>query len=231
MALAEDLKAYVKKTHDDLWQRRDGQVVPDAEDLSLKNEAVDLDAVVLYADLADSTDLVKGWKDWFAAEVYKNYLYCAARIIRDMGGEITAYDGDRIMAVFLGDTKNSNAAKTGLRIKWAVDNILQPAIRAKYPTSTYVLRQKVGIASSTLMVARTGIRGSNDLVWVGNSANIAAKHAALGANYSTYITEDVYNHLADWAKLGGDPRRNMWTDLGAITGLGRVYGSTWHWSF
>jgi class 3 adenylate cyclase len=174
---------------------------------------------------------VAGWQDWFAAEVYKNYLYCAARIIRGMGGEITAYDGDRIMAVFLGDTKNSNAAKAGLRIKWAVDNILQPAIEAKYPKNTYVLRQKVGIAASKLMAARTGIRGSNDLVWVGNSANIAAKLAALGTNYSTYITEDVYNRLADWAKRGGDPERNMWTDLGAITGLGRVYGSTWYWAF
>src|SRR4051794_12445175 len=126
MALADDLRAYVKKTIDDQWERRDGQAVPEAEDLSLKNEAVDLDAVVLYADLADSTNLVKGWKDWFAAEVYKNYLYCAARIVRSMGGEITAYDGDRIMAVFIGDAKNSNAAKTGLRINWAVGDIIKP---------------------------------------------------------------------------------------------------------
>jgi class 3 adenylate cyclase len=135
------------------------------------------------------------------------------------------------MAVFIGDTKNSNAAKAGLRIKWAVDNIIKPPIQTKYPSNKYVLRQKVGIAASTVMVARTGIRGSNDLVWVGNSANIAAKLAGLGTNYSTYITEDVYKHLAQWAKNGGNPERNMWTDLGVKTGLGRVYGSTWHWSF
>src|SRR4051812_36873707 len=62
----------------------------------LSNDAVEIDGTVLYADLAESTPLVKGYKDWFAAEVYKNYLYCAARIIRLRGGVITAYDGDRV---------------------------------------------------------------------------------------------------------------------------------------
>lgn len=231
MTLKDELNEYVKKTHENTWKRRDGLQVPDAADVQLGTDAVDLEATVLYADLADSSALVKGWKDWFAAEVYKNYLYCAAKIIRKNDGIITAYDGDRIMAVYLGGQKNSNAAKTGLQIKWAVDNILKPAIQAKYPKNTYVLKQKVGIDTSRLMVARTGIRGSNDLVWVGKSANAAAKLAALGTNYQTYISSGVYNVLLDWAKQGGEPKRNMWTDLGDVQGLGRVYGSTWYWSF
>lgn len=48
--------------------------------------------------------------------------------------------------------------------------------------------------ASKTMVSRTGIRGSNDLVWVGNAANIA-KLAALHSSYPTYITADVYNML------------------------------------
>lgn len=227
--LEDDLRAYVKATHDNVWKRRDGQKVPEAEDVTLGTDAVDLDAVVLYADLADSTGLVKGYKDWFAAEVYKNYLYCAAKIIRSNGGVITAYDGDRIMAVYIEGAKNSDAAKTGLQIHWAVDHIVQPAITARYPDTSFVLKQKVGIAASKVMVAKTGIRGSNDLVWVGHSANIAAKLAALSTNYSTYITQDVYNSLLDSSKFGGDPLRNMWTSLGNQPGLGNVYGSTWWW--
>lgn len=38
----------------------------------------------------------------FAAHVYKSYLACAARVIRSENGTITAYDGDRIMAVYTG---------------------------------------------------------------------------------------------------------------------------------
>lgn len=230
MSLADELREYAKKTHDSTWSRRNGQKVPSTGDVSLGNDAVDLDAVVLYADLKDSTGLVKGYKDWFASAVYKNYLYTVSRIIRAHDGSVTAFDGDRVMGVFIGGSKNSNAAKVALKINWAVKNILQPAIDAKYPNNTYKLQQKVGIAASETMVSRTGIRGSNDLVWVGNAANIAAKLAALHSSYPTYITADVYNMLSDETKFGGTPKRNMWTDLGDGDGYGKIYGSTFWWS-
>lgn len=230
LSLGDELKKYAKATHDEGWTRRDVTAVPEPDDLPLSNTAAILDGVVLYADLAESTALVKGYKDWFAAEVYKNYLYAAARIIRANGGEITAYDGDRVMAVYVGESKNTNAVKTALKINYAVTEILKPAIQAKYPKNTYVLKQKVGIDASELFIARTGIRGNNDLVWVGNAANNAAKMAALSTAYPTYISADVYNSLNESAKYGGDPRRNMWTDLGTSALGYRIYGSTWWWS-
>ena len=203
--------------------------MPDTDDVALGTDAVTLNGTVLYADLSDSTALVKGWKDWFAAEVYKNYLYCASRIIKAQGGEITAFDGDRIMAVYLGKSKNTSAVRTGLKIKWAVGNILQPALVAKYPDTKFKYSQKVGIDTSALFVARTGIRGSNDLVWVGNSANNAAKLAALDKGYSTYITGAIYTNINDEAKFGGDPKKNMWTDLGTSDFGYQLYGSNWTW--
>lgn len=229
MGLKEDLDAFVKKTIDDVWKTQDGQKVPTTEDLSLTNHAVKLEATVLYADLAESTAMVKNYKDWFAAEVYKNYLYCAARIIRSLGGEITAYDGDRVMAVFIGDSKNSNAAKCALKINYACKNVIQSAIKAKRPTTSFVLKQKVGIDKSALFIARTGIRGNNDLVWVGTAANNAAKMAALSTSYPSYISAAVYNALNDSAKIGSDGR-NMWTDLGSGALGTTIYGSTWWWS-
>ena len=230
MSLRDDLEKYAKKTHDDVWAKRDGQKVPEAEDVKLGTDAVLLDGTVLYADLAESTALVKDQPDWFAAEVYKNYLYCAARLIRANGGTVTAYDGDRVMGVFIGGTKNSDAAKCALKISWTVKNILRPAIKAKYPKRNYVIKQKIGIDTSELFVARTGIRGSNDLVWVGNAANNAAKMAALSANYSTYISADVYSMLLDTSKFGGNPRVNMWKDLGSSHLGYKIYGSTFMWS-
>jgi class 3 adenylate cyclase len=81
MTLKDDLESEVKKIFRDEWTERDGRVVPDLEDLELGNDAVKLNATVLYTDMADSTDLVDHHKDCFAAEVYKAYLRCAARII------------------------------------------------------------------------------------------------------------------------------------------------------
>lgn len=228
MALKDELVTYVQKVLDDQWQRRQGQKVPEPEDLALKNEAVELEAAVLYADLAASTKMVNGYSDWFAAEIYKNYLYCAAKIIRSNGGTITAYDGDRIMGVFIGDSKNSNAAKCGLQINYASTNIVNELTKKKHPTTDFVLKQKVGIDTSQLFIARTGIRGSNDLVWVGNAANNAAKLAALDPRYPTYISAEVYGRLNETSKYGKD-QQNMWTDLGTSALGYRIYGSAWWW--
>ena len=113
----------------------------------------------------------------------------SCRIIRSDGGEITAFDGDRVMAVYLGDSKNSNAAKSALKINWAVKNVINPAIKKQYPDTSFEVAQAIGIDTSELFVARTGIRGSNDLVWVGRAANYAAKLCSLrDEGYSTFIT-------------------------------------------
>lgn len=231
MTLHDDLENYASSTFRSVWRKRDGQKVPDTSDLSLSNDAVLLDGVVLYADLADSTGLVSRHTAEFAAEVYKTYLYCASRIITSCGGVITAYDGDRVMAVFIDGAKNTNAAKAALKIFYAVRKVVQPALDAQYPNSSYEVSHRVGIDASELLVARTGIRGSNDLVWVGNAANRAAKLSALKRSwdYATYITSPVYSSLLDESKYGGASAENMWKDLGsADMGFG-IYGSNWHW--
>lgn len=230
MSLNDELNTYVQNVLDEQWERRAGQKVPDPENVPLKNLAVELDATVLYADLAGSTKMVKTYKDWFATEAYKSYLYCASKIIRARGGTITAYDGDRVMGVFLGDNKNSAAAKSALQINWATKNIVNARIKKKYPKTSLVVNQRVGVDTSKLFVARTGIRGSNDLVWVGNAANNAAKMAALKTTYPSYITAAVYGMLHESSKMGGSPKRNMWADLGTSDLGYRIYGSTFWWS-
>jgi len=229
MALGEELASAVKKIFGDTWSKREGQKVPETDDLQLGNDAITLTGTVLYADLTDSTSLVNRQKAHFAAEIYKAYLRCSAKVIRSLGGTITAYDGDRVMAVFIGDSKNSNAATCGLKINHAARNIVQPAINAQYPKSEFQLRHVVGIDTSELFIARTGIRGSNDLVWVGRAANYAAKMSELPSTYPTYIAADVYNRLNGSAKFGGGDKRNMWTDLGTSQLGMRIYGSKW-WS-
>lgn len=131
MTLIDDLEAYVDRVFTEEWVRRQGQKVPETEDVALKNETVELDATVLYADLAGSTKMVKAKKDFVATEVYKSYLYCAARLIRNSGGVVTAYDGDRVMGVFIGEAKNSSAAICGLNIYHVAPQIVMPRYKQK----------------------------------------------------------------------------------------------------
>jgi class 3 adenylate cyclase len=233
MAFKDDLESTVKRIFREQWETRKGTKVPDPEDLALgKNDAIEFDrATVLYADLSGSTALVdtKGWT--FAAEIYKTYLHCAAQIIKQEGGSITSYDGDRIMAVFVGESQTTPAARCGLKITYAVREIINPALKAQYPDSTYTVKQVVGIDTSTIRAARTGVRGDNDIVWVGRAANYAAKLTELDLAERTWVTEEAYGYMLDEVKFGGNPKRSMWTKYTWKAHNNRtIYGSTWQWS-
>ena len=161
--------------------------------------------------MSDSTQLVDNYTACFAAEIYKAFLHCSAKIIRSEGGEITAYDGDRIMAVFIGTRKNTSAVCAGLKINYAKLKIINPAIKNQYPKETYEFKHVIGIDTSSLFVARTGIRGSNDLVWVGRAANHAAKLNTLSPDFATYITSDVYKKLNESVKES-DEGKDIWEE-------------------
>jgi class 3 adenylate cyclase len=204
--------------------------VPEPQDLKLGNDAVSLNATILYADMSDSTKLVDDQIADLAAEVYKSYMACAARIIKFEGGSITAYDGDRVMGIFIGDMKNTTAARTALKISWAVKTIVNPALVSQYGTGAYQMQHCIGIDTSSIMASRIGVRNDNDLVWVGRAANYGAKLSSLDAGY-VYITDTVFNKLHDSSKFSGEPRRliwekRWWTAMNNMT----VYRSGWIWS-
>lgn len=227
MAFADDIRKEVREVMGTTFTERTGTKVPDPEDVKLGNDAVTLDGAVLYADLAESTNMVNKYRNWFAAKVYKSFLLSACRVIRGCDGTITAFDGDRVMAVFIGTGKNSAAAKAALQINWN-KSMINEEIKAKYPNTTFVLKHVVGVDTSSLFVARTGLRGSNDLVWVGRSANYAAKLSNLDLGYPSLITSDVYGVLNVSSKNGANGK-SMWTPLTWSEYSMTIYGSTWHW--
>lgn len=232
MALVDDMKSEVAKIFREQWTTRSGQVVPEPEDIKLGNDAVEFEnATVLYADLSGSTAMVNA-KTWgFAAEVYKTFLYCAARLVRAEGGKITSYDGDRIMGIFVGDSQCTDAARCGLKINYAVGQVVNPALKAQYPNGDYEVKQVVGIDTSSIRAARTGVRGGNDIVWVGRAANHAAKLSELNLAERTWVTKTVYDNLHESVKLGGQPKQDIWKSFKwSQNGDLPIYGSTWWWS-
>jgi hypothetical protein len=78
---------------------------------------------------------------------YQAYLICACGIIRQNGGVITAFDSDRVMAVYIGDVRDSAAARTGLVINYDVGNIINPMIKELFKTA-FAVKQAVGIDRS-----------------------------------------------------------------------------------
>jgi len=237
MPSADELSRDVNSILSQPWNSRDGQVVPETEDVALAGAAVKIDATVLYADLADSTELAM-YDKRVAAKVFKAYLLCATRLIRSLGGHVRSFDGDRVMGVFMGALKNTSAAKCGLHINYAFGHIIKPKLEQRYDKlrdGSYRLAQTVGIDTGEVLVVRSGIRNNNDLVWVGQAPNIAAKLSSIREDgYSTYVTKVVFDRLADTLKYAvGPPRVSMWEPrtwtAGVPLGVGSIYRSSYWW--
>jgi class 3 adenylate cyclase len=233
MALADKLDSDVSTIFGTSWNIRDGQVVPATDDVTLSNGAVGLQAVVLYADLANSTKLARTFERTTAAKVVKAYLSTMSQLVKDAGGEVRSFDGDRVMGVFVGGSKNTSAAKCALQMNYVVREILVPKAERWFglKQKEFALQHCVGVAGSEVLVVRGGVRGSNDLVFVGSAPNIAAKLSEIrNSPYHSYITWDVYGNLADEAKISADGV-DMWASAKCALGdeTWACYASRWQW--
>lgn len=235
MALSDDLSSDVQGIIDKPWNTRKGQKVPSSTDVALAGGAVELNGTFLYADMANSSKMAKELDRRVAAKILKSFLATIARLVRHHGGSIVSFDGDRILGIFVGNSKNTTAAKCALQVKYTVKDIIRPKFENKYDSvknASFTISHGVGVDSGTVLAVRAGARGDNDLIWIGRAPNLAAKLSDLRESpHHTFITAAVYNGLHDSSKYGGKNNESMW-ERRTWTFLGEsltVYRSSWQW--
>jgi adenylate cyclase len=235
LGLSDEVNEAVSSILNQSWDIRDGRIVPDTE-VALNGGAVRLDATVLYADLVQSSRLATEFQQKTAAKVIQIFLKCMCKLLTAYDAKITAFDGDRIMGIFLGESKNTNAATCALKMNYVTTKIIEPKVKEYFVSlkeSEFGISHCVGIDTSRIMAVRAGQRGDNDLVWVGRAPNLAAKLSEIRDNdYHTYISEEVFSMLNDSAKLGGKDNRLMWEkcDWKFLGDPITVYRSSWWWN-
>lgn len=211
-------EAFLKGRVDTLFgtnfEQREGRVVPNTDDVALKDGAVKIEAAFLYADLAGSAKLSKICPWSTTAKIIRAFLDCSTRLIIKHGGHVRSFDGDRVMGIFMGDSKNSSASICGREIHWAVRKIIQPAASKQFKSISdngIEIRNCSGIDVGEVRAVRSGIRDNNDLIWIGKAASFSAKLSDIRTEgYNTYISSRVYNKLSDAAKFDGDGK-DMWS--------------------
>jgi len=125
MGWVENLQADVEGVFATKLDERVGRKIPATEDVALKDGSVAIEAAFLYADLAGSSKLASVCPWSTTAKIVRAYLKVSTRLIRAWGGDIRSFDGDRVMGVFVGDAKTSNAARCAREIHWCTTNIIQ----------------------------------------------------------------------------------------------------------
>ena len=231
VGIQDDVKTAVDNIIATPWNKRTGQVVPSTDTVALADGAVEVKATYLYADMAKSSEAAHFLNKPVAAKVFRSYLNAATRIIKKFEGEIRSFDGDRVMGIFMGHRKNTNAARAALGINWAIYKVLRPKLQAKWSDieDHYVISHGVGVDTGEAWIVRGGVRGSNDLVSIGSAPNVAAKLASLRRGPHLYITDAVYDVILNEAKIANDGR-NMWersSNLEVALTQYDVMASTW----
>jgi adenylate cyclase len=213
MALVDTLTSEVETILEIKWDERSGNVIPETDDVALKNGAVKIEATFLYADLAGSSILAKTCPWQTTAKIIRAYLDISVRLIRAHNGEIRSFDGDRVMGIFKGDTPNTSAVNCAREIDWMVEKVINPKAEAKFKSikdNNIKIRHCVGIDTSEARAVRSGIRNNNDLIWIGKAPSFAAKLSDIREYpYSVYISKECYNKLAISAKKDGTVD-NIW---------------------
>lgn len=214
------------------WNITNGSLVPKTEDIVMKNGGRRVDATYLYADLAGSSKMAHELDPEVTAKVIRAYITSATRILRHFGGEIRSFDGDRVMAIFIGDSKNDSAVRAALAINWAVSQVIAPALRNTWSDieKYYKVDHGVGLDTGEALIVRGGARNNNDLISVGHAPNDAARLSDY-RSWNINITEAVYNGLNDDHKRLPDGR-SFWTDSNGTQALGaytKLYHSNGYW--
>ena len=223
MGRKRDLKKAVDEIVSVEMNIRGGSTVPTSGMVNLSNGGVTLDAVYLYTDMANSTDLARLHSRKTAAKIIKAFLTTAGRILRHHGGEIRSYDGDRVMAIFIGEFGTTQALRAALEINWAVDNVVRPALRlalGDYDEKEWQLSHRTGIDYGSALITRAGVRNSNDLVSIGDAPNIAAKLSDL-KGHRTWITERVWR-AASYDSCVSSDGVEMWSSFHTCDIGGRI---------
>lgn len=212
MTWIDDLAEETEELLSTDWNTRDGYVVPESSDVALANGAVKIDAAFLYADLVGSSQLAKMCPWETTAKVLRAYLGCSTRLIRAYGGEIRSFDGDRVMAIFKGESKETDAVSCAREIFWTVEKLIDPMARKKFKSvreNNVVIRNCIGVDTGQAVAVRAGIRGSEDLIWIGRPPNWAAKLSDLREYpYSVVVSSLVYSRLPISSKVDGGS--NIW---------------------
>ena len=205
--------------------------VPEPADISLGQHGAELEATALFIDIRQSSDITNSFRRQTAAKMLKAYFRGAVTVINANGGRVRSFNGDGMLALFIGDLRSSGASKAAMETKWFVKNILGPKCERYFQNNRSALGQNLGFSigcgldDGYVYAVRVGIRGTNDVAWVGRCTNTAAKLSnILQAPQEIAATREVYKRLPENRRTSTRGTA-MWTGekTGEFGGVSRYY--------
>jgi adenylate cyclase len=233
MTLLDDVKASVSTYMTGTYETFEPRDIPVPKDIPQGAKAAKLTATSLFIDLRQSSDITNALRRQTAAKMLKAYFSGAVRIINANNGSVRSFNGDGMLALFRDDSRSINGAKAAMQVRWFVQEILQPRFEQYFQSNRKAFGRSLGfdigcgLDDGDIYAVKVGIRGTNDVAWVGRCTNTSAKLSNLAASpRRILITRAIYQRLDNSRKSSNGVA--MWSDevMREIGGVRRAIRST-----
>ena len=229
----DQIKQYLNES----YTRSNTSSVPKKNDLTFGNTVKKLEhAKIFYIDMRKSRSILSDATDFWSVKIHKAFLRAVIHCIEKRDGHLRSFNGDGILAFFIGDNPASKAVRAAMDIKGFVNeinNILTKNDKNKIDFG-------IGIAQGTVMIAKSGKGGDDqtkqDLIWIGIALYVAVELSELGkSSENIWVSDNVFNSVIK----EGDPLKTLKNDGKWIwfyehktlnNGYQKVHHTTWYFN-
>lgn len=155
--------------------------VPKKVDLTFGNTVKVIEhAVVFFIDMRKSRKILSDATDFWSIKIHKAFLGAVTHCLEKRSGHLRSFNGDGILAFFIGDNAASRAVRAALDIKGFVMEINSTLKN----NSKNEIDFGIGIAQGKIKIAKSGKSGDDqtkqDLIWIGLPLYVAVELSELG---------------------------------------------------
>ncbi len=219
------------------YVQEETRVVPKISDLTFGNTTKKMPfAVVLYVDMRKSRKLLSDATTFWSIKVHRAFLLALTYCVERRDGHMRSFNGDGIMAFFVGDNASSRAVRAAMDTKGFVLKLNEHLEDAGLNAIDY----GIGIGQGAIAVAKSGKAGDDqtkqDLIWVGLPVYVAVELSDFGKSPNNlWISNNVRtsigkeNHLDIVYDKNG---KSMWTkETKKLKSIGETEVRTTTWYF
>ena len=173
-----------------------------------KDEWVQVDEVVcVYFDLSSSTKILKDYGDKISVKIFDSYIQSATRIFKNFECSYLDIQGDGGFALFSGDRYIQRAMVSAITLKTLLSRSYAGNLNdlVKKMKSKINLCSKIGAHIGKILAKKSGIRGENEILWLGGLVSVASKICGLKRENAELFKGDLGEKIkSDILKISED---------------------------
>lgn len=234
MSLSDEIEERVKKYLNAGYETTRANIVPDKSSIAFGKNAKEMKAKILCIDIRSSKKILsETGAPLESCKVHKAFLYVASKCIRKENGYMRNFSGDGLIAFFMGEDGAKRAVKSAMKIKYAVNKILNPALEEREYKK---LDFGIGVATGDFTVVKSGVAGDEmhqDLIWICWATYHAVEYANKAKTpKNIWISNNVFNEIKGDDSMRYNKGKPMWSyaDEKFSFGKTKVYKTTYRWS-